>query len=74
VDRSEWGSDLRIADYEVVDTEVADNGDEATVRVVVSWYRLNSLELETSMLAQTWRREDREWIMASEETVEGNPL
>lgn len=72
--RSDWRSDLRIADYEVVDTEIAEDGREATVRVVISWYRLSQSELQTTMLSQTWRRQDREWILASEELEEGEPL
>jgi hypothetical protein len=72
--RQEWGNDVRIADYEVVDTQVLPGGAAATVRVVMSWYRLSESMLETSMLAQRWERVNRDWVMTSEEVVEGAQL
>ena len=64
---------LRIADYEVVDsTEQADG--TTTVRVVVSWYRLNQGEIQTTLIAQRWRRLGREWQLVAEEVEEGTPL
>lgn len=71
---ADWRDDMRVADYEVVDTEVDEGGRAATVRVVVSWYRLSESELQTSMLAQRWQREGNDWILSSEETEEGEPL
>lgn len=69
----DWGDDLRIADYEVVDSRMQEDG-TALVRVVISWYRLSQSELQTTMLAQRWRRESRSWHLVSEEVEEGDPL
>jgi len=72
--RREWGrQDLHIADYEVVDSTEGDDG-TTIVRVVVSWYRLSQSELQTTMFAQRWRLEGREWQLLSEEVEEGTPL
>ena len=72
--KSDWGTELRVAEYEVVDTEIADDGRSAQVRVVISWYRMSELEVQTSVLSQRWERDGREWTLASEETIEGTPL
>lgn len=70
----QWGGDLQIADYEVVDSTLDDDGETAIVRVVISWYRLSQSEVQTTMLAQRWRREGRLWQLISEEVEEGNPV
>jgi hypothetical protein len=79
--RGEWltahrrwsDDDLRIADYEVVDSTEQDDG-STTIRVVVSWYRLSVSEIQTTMFAQRWRRFGREWQLVGEEVEEGTPL
>jgi hypothetical protein len=68
-----WGPDLQIADYEVIDSTMEDDG-VAVVRVTISWYRPSQSELQTTMLAQRWRREARVWQLVSEEVEEGTPL
>lgn len=73
--RRSWGrDDLRIADWEVVDSTVAEDGETTVVRVVISWYRLSQSEIQTTMLAQRWRRINRTWLVVSEEFEEGTPL
>lgn len=73
-ERRDWGDDLRIADYEVLDTQIGETGRTATVRVSMDWYRLSVGEVESSMLTQQWVKEGRTWVMASEEVTEGAPL
>lgn len=68
----EWRRDLRIADYEVVDSTLS--GDSATVLVMVTWYRMNESVLRTTMLAQRWERVGRHWQLADEELEDGPPL
>jgi hypothetical protein len=68
-----WGPDLQIADYEVVDSTMQGDG-VAMVRVTISWYRPSQSELQTTLLAQRWRREARVWQLESEEVEEGAPL
>lgn len=68
-----WGPDLQIADYEVIDSTIEEDG-VAMVRVTVSWYRPTQSELQTTLLAQRWRREARVWQLESEEVEEGAPL
>lgn len=72
--RREWGEELRIADYEVVDSTMEEDGETAVVRVVFSWYRMSVSEVQTTMLAQRWQREGRQWNLISEEVEEGAPL
>lgn len=71
--RREWGQDLQIADYEVVDSTVEEDG-TTVVRVVVSWYRLSQSELQTTMFAQRWRLEERQWHIIAEDVEEGTSL
>jgi hypothetical protein len=67
-----WRQDLRIADYEVVDSTMDE--DSATVLVMVTWYRMNESVLQTTMLAQRWERVERQWILRSEELEDGTPI
>ena len=70
-----WTEDLRIADYEVVDSTPDEEEEEtAVVRVVVSWYRMSQSEIQTTMFAQHWRREGQAWLLISEDIEEGTPL
>jgi hypothetical protein len=72
-DHRAWGADVRIADYEVVDSTMQSDG-VAMVRVTISWYRDVESELQTTLLAQRWQREARVWQLVSEEVEEGTPL
>jgi hypothetical protein len=73
-DRRNWSRDMRVADYEVVDSVVQDAGKSAVVRVVISWYRLSRSELQTTMITQRWRLEGRTWQLVTEDVEEGTPL
>jgi len=70
----DWSDDMRIADFEVVDTDLEDDGERAMVRVVVSWYRLSQSEVQTSMLAQQWEKDGRAWVLSEENVEEGARL
>lgn len=67
-----WRRDLRIADYEVVDS--IRTGETARVLVMVVWYRMNDSVLRTTMLAQRWEREGSRWHLAAEDVEDGAPL
>ncbi len=71
--RSWRNDDLRIADYEVIDSTEGEDG-TTTIRVVISWYRLSVSEVQTTMFAQSWRRFGRVWQLVGEEVEEGTPL
>jgi len=68
----QWRRNLRIAEYEVVDS--ARNGDAAMVLVMVTWYRMNESVLQTTMLSQRWEREGNAWHLASEDVEDGASL
>lgn len=67
-----WRQDLRIAEYEVVDSTL--NEDSAHVLVQVTWYRMSESVLQTTTLNQTWERRGLSWQLASEEVEDGTPL
>ena len=74
-DHRGWDRDVRIAEYEVIDsTPDLEASNTYVVRVVISWYRMSEGMVQTTMLAQRWRREERTWQLVSEEVEEGTPL
>ena len=68
----EWREDLRIAEYEVVDSSLESY--VARVLVHVTWYRISESILQTTTLHQRWERRGRAWMLASEDVESGVPL
>lgn len=65
-----WGSQVQLADYEVLGLDVGDK-DVATSYVRISWYRTDG-ELHATTLRQTWKKTKGDWKLVSEERADGD--
>jgi hypothetical protein len=65
-----WGSQVQIADYEVVGLDVGDK-DTAASYVRISWYRADG-ELHGTTLRQDWKKGKGDWKLVKEERADGD--
>jgi hypothetical protein len=68
----EWdarSSDLKIADYEIVD--LVARGDLAQVQVKISWYGEREGTLHDTHARQIWRRAGKIWLLTDEVRMRG---
>lgn len=70
----EFGKDIQISGYEVVNTVVDMDQGVAEVGVKVTWYRHSKMEVHETVLMQRWEEKDREWWMIAEEYRSGEPF
>ncbi|MBK6697514.1 MAG: hypothetical protein IPG50_35810 [Myxococcales bacterium] len=65
-----WGTRVRVADAELVGLKYADT--EAESMVSVSWYDVTEQELRGTVLRQKWKARRGDWLLDSEERVDGD--
>jgi hypothetical protein len=66
-----WGSSVRLADMELAGSRPhGDKGIEIQIRF--AWYRPSELELRSTTVRQIWREKVGNWILMSEERVDGD--
>ena len=65
-----WGSQVQLADYEVLGLDVGDK-DVATSFVRISWYRADG-ELHATTLRQGWKKVKGDWKLVTEERADGD--
>ncbi|MCG8556666.1 MAG: hypothetical protein MJD61_15475 [Proteobacteria bacterium] len=71
--RGGWARELQVADSELVRLELDDSRSTATALVALSWYKLDSLILRSTVLRQRWKRIRGSFVLESEEVVQGDP-
>lgn len=72
VARTDWGSQIQIADSEVTNLRIEESEEKAQSTVVVRWYRYDTMTLHTSTVQQTWERVGGTFALKEEEVVQGN--
>ena len=70
----EFGRDLQVSDYEIVNTAVDWKKNTANVTVQITWYRKSQMEVFTTVLTQTWEEQAGEWLMTIESFTSGQPF
>lgn len=66
-----WGSGVRVADVELVG--IKPHGDaDFDVFLRVSWYRMEEQDLKSTTLKQSWHQKTDDWLLASEQRLEGD--
>ncbi len=71
-----WGSTLRVADLEILESRLHERSmDEAEATVLVRWYDASAMLLRESTIRQRWHRQGpaRRYRLVDEEIVEGDP-
>ena len=65
-----WGSRVRVADTELVGMRFGEKESESMVSV--SWYDVTEQELRGTTVRQKWKNNRGDWLLLSEERVEGD--
>ena len=69
--RRGWGSNVRIADYEMMAAKLTADSD-ADVTLRVAWYRPDEQDLRTTTVKQHWRDQKGDWQLVSEARIDGD--
>jgi hypothetical protein len=68
-----WGSDIQLADTEVLNIQVASDSEHATAYVNYSWYAMRDMTLHETTLRQQWNSRKSSYALSSEAVVRGDP-
>ena len=68
-----WGREIQLADIEVVNIQLTNDADRASVYVNFSWYAMEDMTLYETTLRQQWISSKNTFALASEAVVRGNP-
>jgi hypothetical protein len=68
-----WGSDIQIADSEILGVNADKDDGAATSRVAVRWYDQRTMLLSDTILRQTWQSQKQTYILMSESIESGHP-
>jgi hypothetical protein len=68
-----WGGRITIADTELGGFHMLNNGsDDAEMNLRVTWYNAAEEELRSTLLRQKWHSAKGNWLLVSEERVDGD--
>jgi hypothetical protein len=68
-----WGSEIQLADTEVVNIQIADDSKHASAFVTYSWYAMADMTLHETTLRQQWSAVRSTFALSSEAVVGGDP-
>jgi hypothetical protein len=68
-----WGSEIQLADTEVLNIKVANDAENASAFVIYSWYAMADMTVHETTLRQLWKAESRTYVLTSETVVRGDP-
>jgi len=68
-----WGSEIQLADSEVVNVQLASDSTLASALVTYSWYARNDMTLHETTLRQLWKARSSSFALAGEAVVRGDP-
>ena len=71
---AEWGGDIQIGGYEIMQTVLDEKSGIAEVTLTVSWYRQSKMEAFQTILAQRWEEFEGDWRLVAEEYRGGTPF
>lgn len=70
---SRWGTDIQLADSEIVNIQITNDAKNASAFVSYSWYAMDDMTLYETTLRQLWESRDNGYVLSSESVVKGNP-
>lgn len=68
-----WGSDIQLADTEVVNIQLTSDSEHASAFVTYSWYAMSDMTLHETTLRQVWKARSSGYALTSETVVRGDP-
>jgi len=69
----EWGGSVSIADFDIVNMQIAEDRKGAVSEVALSWYTTGGVELRTSTITQRWESEHGKFKLVDEVVRRGDP-
>ena len=72
--RDQIHEDLRINDYNVIRVRYDEGHERARVHIKLTWHLDSQGTVHDTHAVQTWRREDKHWILVREEFLRGKPM
>jgi hypothetical protein len=71
----DWGRSIQIADAEVVNMQISEDGTQAAAFVQYSWYAMNTMTLHQSVVRQRWTAVEgsSSYGLISESVIQGDP-
>jgi hypothetical protein len=70
---SRWGTDIQLADSEIVNIQIASDSNKASAFVLYSWYAMTDMTLHETTLRQLWEAQSSSYTLSSETVVKGDP-
>jgi len=70
---SDWGSLIQLGDSEVVQIDMAHDGQSAIAVLSYQWYLADAMTLHQSVVRQQWTRTGSSFALLSETIVQGDP-
>lgn len=68
-----WGSEIQLADTEVLNIQIASDAKQASAFVSYSWYAMKDMTLHETTLQQQWSAHNSTFTLSSEVVVRGDP-
>ena len=68
-----WGSDIQLADTEIVNIQIASDSKQASAFVNYTWYAMKDMTLHETTLQQLWSARNSGFALSSEVVVGGDP-
>ncbi|HET8936272.1 MAG TPA: hypothetical protein VFN67_22670 [Polyangiales bacterium] len=68
-----WGTDIQLADSEIVNIQIANDSNKASAFVLYSWYAMTDMTLHETTLRQLWEAQSSSYTLSSETVVKGDP-
>jgi hypothetical protein len=69
--RKAWGTNVRVADYDMTGLKMQGE-DDAETFVKVAWYRANEGDLRVTTLKQKWHDFKGDWKLTDEQRIDGD--
>src|SRR5262245_28871262 len=67
-----WGSQVQLADSEVVHVELAPDEETALALITYQWYEMRAMTLHESVVRQRWSRTGGSYTLISEVVIQGD--
>jgi len=71
--RQRWGQRVQLADQELLNIRMADDGEHATSTVAWSWYAYDTMTMQQTVIEQRWRKAHGTFVLIGENVLQGDP-
>lgn len=69
----QWGSEIQLADTEILHVQIAPDAEHASALVMYSWYAMDTMTLHETTVRQRWSAHGGGYALVSEAVIKGDP-